>query len=459
MPRGDTFALLQCVSNFSNHSVPLRDLQLVMYNFPNDACFPRCDMYMGKCMFLPTNVAVVPGVRPPLSILWSPEQRGLKQPSCSQQRECEFFVSERCLADSSKETHMCFCISAYTQRSCHLPLRALSLRASCPSLSLAPQTLKEIRPSSAISLQTPLPHRRLPAACLSRESLPRACGLDLGTASPDCKNVRGEQKKTHTHTHTKKTCFIVHAPRYRRRGHLMLRGGRNTYHSTSWVKLTNSQQTTIVCEKLLWPISQAVGQCRFLWLDVAGVLASATGQPVGRRHHCQCLDVCLFDVCSHNGEHLQDVSGPASPKKILSYFCHALCRVRSLTLNTCCTGKLPTASRSCKQLPPFSNIFGVTKNSLYDLPAAIVLCWPAMCSVCGHHAPRAGKFVQSRAPPCCRPSLTVTQAEYSAKKKRTHRSTLGTCPVVAGMQIGIFVVKGGRGVKPGLGEGGAGEDV
>ena len=64
-------------------------------------------------------------------------------------------------------------------RCCDLPLRVFSLPASCPSLSLAPQWLKEIRPSSTICLQTPLLFRQLPAACLSRKSLPRACGLDL----------------------------------------------------------------------------------------------------------------------------------------------------------------------------------------------------------------------------------------------------------------------------------------
>ena len=69
-------------------------------------------------------------------------------------------------------------ISAYTQR--HLPLHVLSLPASCPSLSVAPLTLKEVRPSSTICLQTPrLLRRHLPSACLSRESLPIASGLCL----------------------------------------------------------------------------------------------------------------------------------------------------------------------------------------------------------------------------------------------------------------------------------------
>ena len=76
-------------------------------------------------------------------------------------------------------------ISAYTQRwSVLLSFAAArSFAASlCPSLSLAPQTLKEIRPSSSICLQTPLFLRHLPAACLSRESLLRACGVDLALA-------------------------------------------------------------------------------------------------------------------------------------------------------------------------------------------------------------------------------------------------------------------------------------
>ena len=60
-------------------------------------------------------------------------------------------------------------LSSCWRRRCSAPF-------SCGSLSLALPTLKEIRPSSAICLQTPLLFRQLPAACLSREGLPRVHG-------------------------------------------------------------------------------------------------------------------------------------------------------------------------------------------------------------------------------------------------------------------------------------------